>query len=105
MYFVALGIGNVMAITQFFQFVVYDTINIRYEDWRTAYELMVLESSLTCPPSLFGDGATFAASPTRDKSSLTCSPTLSQGSSPGQNQSQHTPTVLELDRMLHERHT
>ena len=42
MYFVALGIGNVMAITQFFQFVVYDTINIRYEDWRTAYELMVL---------------------------------------------------------------
>ena len=33
---------NVMAITQFFQFVVYDTINIRYEDWRTAYELMVL---------------------------------------------------------------
>ena len=42
MYFVALGVGNVMAITQFWQFIVYDTINVHHEDWRTAYELAVL---------------------------------------------------------------
>ena len=42
MYFVALGVGNVMAITQFWQFVVYDTVNVHHEDWRTAYELAVL---------------------------------------------------------------
>ena len=42
MYFVALGIGNVMAITQFWQFVVFDTMDVHKEDWRTAYELAVL---------------------------------------------------------------
>ena len=42
MYFIALGIGNAMVITQFWQFVVYDTINVHLEDWRTAYELAVL---------------------------------------------------------------
>jgi len=42
MYFVALGVGNVMVITQFWQFIVYDTINVHHEDWRTAYELAVL---------------------------------------------------------------
>ena len=42
MYSVALGVGNVMAVTQFWQFVVYDTVNVHHEDWRTAYELAVL---------------------------------------------------------------
>ena len=40
MYYMALGLGNIIVLTQFLQFVVYDTMNVRGRDWRVAFELM-----------------------------------------------------------------
>jgi hypothetical protein len=42
MFYSSLGLGSTIMITQFVEFVVFDTIRIRKREWPVAFELMVV---------------------------------------------------------------
>ena len=42
MFYTSLGLGSTILITQFFEFVIFDTIRIRRKQWPVAFELLVV---------------------------------------------------------------